>query len=74
MTVDQRIQQAIRVTIVAIMDAVDEAGDDGVPSGSAYAILNSFGMNLDTYNAILSEMEKIKLITVKDNVIMAVRE
>jgi hypothetical protein len=52
----------VRAIIVAICETVIEAGEQGAPSGVVYAALNSYGISLDLYNAILSTLKDAKLI------------
>ena len=55
-----------------IFEAIEEAGENGIPSGHLYAILMEF-MSLQTYQAIIDGLTKMGLITHKGYLIKAVK-
>jgi hypothetical protein len=68
-------QQAVHaVTAIAniIEEAAREEGSFGVPSGVVYAALMGVGVDLDTYQTILSAMVEAGRITVTSDLIRAV--
>ena len=50
------VRKAIRAIADAIVESVAEAGSMGAPSGIVYAALNSFGVNLETYQRFISAL------------------
>ena len=72
MTTGQQAVQAIREIANIIEDTAREAGPLGAPSGVVYAALMSVGIDLATYQAILSAMAEAGRITVSTDLIKAV--
>jgi hypothetical protein len=72
MTTGQQAVQAITEIANIIEDAVREAGAVGVPSGIVYAALMNVGIDLSTYQAILSAMVEAGRITVTSDLIKVV--
>jgi hypothetical protein len=64
--------QAITAVANIIEDTAREAGPLGVPSGVVYAALMSAGIDLNTYQAILSAMAEAGRITVSADLIKVV--
>ena len=55
-----------------IVETAQEMGSDGVPSGTVYAALMTYGVDLNTYNVILDDLKRQGRITLSANVIHAV--
>jgi hypothetical protein len=59
--------RAIRLAADLIVEAAQEAGPLGAPSGVIYAALMGAGMTLDTYNAILGALQQAGRVRVENH-------
>jgi len=48
--------------IQIIGDCIKEAGEEGIPSGHLFAMLNAKGLRIDTYTSIIDAFVKNKLV------------
>ena len=69
MTNEQR--QGVLQVITAVLAAIQEAGEHGIPSGHLYALLMG-KMSLDTYQSIIAVLVKANKITESGYVLRAV--
>jgi len=73
MTDIDKARTVLRVIVSAILEAVKEADKTsvlkGIPSGHLYATLNGFGLQLDTYMAIIEALKKSGQIKVTNHLI-----
>ena len=72
MTTGQQAVQAVTEIANIIEETAREAGPLGVPSGIVYSALMNVGIDLSTYQAILSAMVDAGRITVSADLIKAV--
>lgn len=56
---------AVKLAIACILEAAEEAGPLGAPSGVVYAALMQHGMRLATYESLLAALESAGRITVE---------
>lgn len=55
-----------------VLDLIRTAGDEGIPSGHLYAMLNGHGMSLNTYNLIIDLLKQVGKITESFHLLKAV--
>jgi hypothetical protein len=60
------------MVVGAILDAIEEAGDDGAPEGILYAALMD-KMSLDSFNGIVDVLVRTGKITKKGNLLWVVK-
>lgn len=63
--------EAIQYTAAAIYEAIQGAGDKGIPSGHIYAVLQG-KVDLDTYSLIIRCLERAGKITNENHLLKAV--
>lgn len=70
MTTTQKAVNAYIAIAGLMLEAIQEAGVDGIPSGHLYAIVMQY-MNLDQYNMIINSLVKAGKITNKGHLLKA---
>ncbi len=68
---NQQVIEAIRAIAAIVVETVNEAGPQGIPSGHMYAALATTGMNLDNYQALIHTLAHNGQIQVFGNVLKA---
>lgn len=58
--------------LMGIVETIKEIKE--VPSGPLYSSLMNFGIDFDTYQEIIGNMEKAGLISIKNNVLIWIKE
>lgn len=67
MVTKEQVTAAVQKMVMVGM-AVKEAGPEGIPSGHLYATLMG-SMTLETYNRIIAELKRQRIINEKNNVL-----
>jgi hypothetical protein len=71
MNTDTRRQQRAAVEFyIAVVEAIKDAGKDGIPSGHLYATLSSF-LTLEQYETVLHNLKVMGLVVENNNVLTA---
>lgn len=63
------VQRAISLAVECILDAAEEAGPLGAPSGVIYAALSAHGMRLQPYQQIVDALVRAGKIIVEHDCI-----
>ena len=58
MTFTAQQANAQKLAVEAIREAVDAAGDAGIPSGHLYAMLMAYGLSLPAYQSLIAILVK----------------
>jgi hypothetical protein len=69
----EKREQALKV-INTIHNCIEDAGEEGIPSGHLYAMLMGFGMTLDSYNAVISYLKKAGKITDSGHLLKVIKK
>jgi hypothetical protein len=68
MAVTKSQKETLRKVVAIIRDAVQEAGERGIPSGHLYAMVMG-SMSLNVYQSIIAGMVDVGLITNKGHLL-----
>ena len=60
---DQKVLQALRAIVAAIVESIKEAGEFGAPGGIIYAALSAKGASLSQYQSIMDALVRSGKVT-----------
>jgi len=66
--------EALKEIADVVLEAVQVAGVQGVPSGHLYAMLMPYGIRIDIYNLIIAALKRAGRITEEHHVLRAVQQ
>lgn len=67
---EKRVEKALQVAHI-LLDAIKEAGNEGIPSGHLYAACMQF-MSLDMFQAYISMLKRAGRVTEQNYILKAV--